>query len=96
MMIEGKILATVIIIAIILLTQGKQPLDKLIMLTIFYGKKTPSHSHINERQRGWDLRSLVRSVKHAPKTCKIGYRQPNLPQTIHISQNRKLYYNLTN
>ena len=40
--------------------------------------------------------SLVRLVKHGPKTCKIGYRRSNLPQIVHISQNRKLYYNRTN
>ena len=39
---------------------------------------------------------LLDQLKLAPITCKIGYRRSNLPQTVHISQNRKLYYNRTN
>ena len=40
--------------------------------------------------------SLVRSVENVLNTCKIGYKRSNLPQAVHVSQDRKLYYYRTN
>ena len=43
---------------------------------------------VTRDKEGGISNSLVRSVNSTPKVCKIGYRQPNLPQAVHISQNR--------
>ena len=43
---------------------------------------------VTRNSEGGTNNFFVRSVENTPKLCKIGHRQSNLPQIVHIFQNR--------